>query len=159
MWQPYTPADTSSFTAYNSQSGLTTALYTNHSNPLDGDVLSPYSSITNSSPPSLSPLTLSFTPHMIKDILRGTPGFPEEELEEERDQAEEDDCPTWPPSHHLLQGLPPGSPGQHLAQAPGADQGGHHLVHLLNPLSLLLPNTCFSSSTGLPSRYKDSREF
>lgn len=146
MWQPYTPADTSSFTAYNSQSGLTTAPYTNHSNP--SDPLSPYSSIINSSPPSLSPLTLSFTPHMIKDILRGTPGFPEEELEEER----EDDCPTWLPHHLLLQGRPPGSPGQHLAQAPGADQGAHHLVHLLNPLSLLLPNTCFSSSTGLPTR-------
>ena len=150
MWQPYTPADSSSFTAYNSESGPTT--YTNHSNA--SFPLSPYSSIANSSPPSLSPLTLSYTPHMIKDILRGTPGFPEEETEEERQQqAEEDDCPTWPPAHPLLQG----SPGRHLVQVPGADP--HHLVHLLNPLSLLLPNTCFSSSTGLPSRYKESREF
>ena len=149
MWQPYTPADTSSFTAYNSQSGLTA--YTSHSTY----PLSPYSSI--SSPPSLSPLTLSYTPHMIKDILRGTPGFPEEETEEEeRHQAEEDDCPIWP-AHPLLQGPPPGSPGapgqQHQVQ--GADQSAHHLVHLLNPLSLLLPNTCFSSSTGLPPRYEN----
>ena len=143
MWQPYTPADSSSFTAYNSESGPTT--YTNHSNA--SFPLSPYSSIANSSPPSLSPLTLSYTPHMIKDILRGTPGFPEEEMDEERHQTEEDDCPTWP-AHPLLQGHPPGSPGQHLVQLPGAD----HLVHLLNPLSLLLPNTCFASSTGLPSR-------
>ena len=104
MWQPYTPAaDSSSFTGYNSQSGLQTA-YTNHSNP--SYPLSPYSSITNSSPPSLSPLTLSYTPHMIKDILKGTPGFTEEE--ERHHQAEEDDCPTWPASAHpLLQGHPP----------------------------------------------------
>ena len=146
MWQPYTPADTSSFTAYNSQSGLTTSAP--HSSTASFS-LSPYSSITNSSPPSLSPITLSYTPHMIKDILRGTPGFPEEEEADVEIQVEEDDPPTWHAPHHLVEVHPSGA-------SPPPSTSAHHLVHmhqLLNPLSLLLPNTCFSSSTSLPTRY------
>ena len=68
---------------------------------------------------------------MIKDILRGTPGYPEEEEVEVEDAhiEEEDDPPAWP-SLHLDQ------------------------VHYLNnPLSFLLPNTSFlSPSTSLSDR-------
>ena len=139
MWQPYNPVDTSSFTAYNSPTCLARSLCTNHSSrPSTGQD----SIITEPETLSLSPLNVSYTPHMIKDILRGTPGFPEEEevdvedthVEEDEVQAEdahieeEDDSPVWP-SHHLAQ-----------------------VHHLLNPLSLLLPNTCFSSTTSLPDR-------
>ena len=126
MWQPYNPVDTSSFTAYNSPTCLARTLCSKHpSRPYTG----PDSNITEPETLSLSPLNVSYTPHMIKDILRGTPGFPEEEeVDVEDTHVEEDNSPVWP-SHHLAQ-----------------------VHHLLNPLSLLLPNTCFSSTTSLPDR-------
>ena len=89
MWQPYNPVDTSSFTAYNSPTCLARSVYTNHSSqPYTG----PDSNITEPETLSLSPLNVSYTPHMIKDILRGTPGFPEEgEVEAEDAHIEEED--------------------------------------------------------------------
>ena len=118
IWPPDNPADISSFTANNPR----TCQATSASSSQD-------TSITESKTLSLSPLNVSYTPHMIKDILRGTPGFPEEEeVDVEDTHVEEDDSPVWP-SHHLAQ-----------------------VHHLLNPLSLLLPNTCFSSTTSLPER-------
>ena len=117
IWPPDNPADISSFTDYNSR----TCQSTNACSSQD-------TSITESKTLSLSPLNISYTPHMIKDILRGTPGYPEEEEVEDAHIEEEDDSPAWP-SLHLVQ-----------------------VHHLLNPLSLLLPNTCFSSTTSLPER-------
>ena len=118
IWPPDNPADTSSFTAYNSRTYQSTSVSSSRDTIItEPETLSP------------SPLNISYTPHMIKDILRGTPGFPEEEeVDVEDTHVEEDDSPVWP-SHHLAQ-----------------------VHHLLNPLSLLLPNTCFSSTTSLPDR-------
>ena len=115
IWPPDNPADISSFTAYNSRTCQSTSV----------------SSSTEFKTLSLSPLNISYTPHMIEDILRGTPGFPEEEEVDVEDAhiEEEDDPPAWP-SLHLVQ-----------------------VHHLLNPLSLLLPNSCFlSPSTSLSDR-------
>ena len=120
IWPPDNPADISSFTAYNSRTCQSTSVCSSQ------DTI-----ITESKTLSLSPLNISYTPHMIKDIMRGTSGFPEE-LEVEEEDAhieEEDDPPVWP--------------SQHLTQ----------VYHLLNPLFLLLPNTCFlSPSTSLSDR-------
>ena len=86
MWQPYNPVDTSSFTAYNSPTCLARSLCTNRSSqPCTG----PDSIITEPETLSLSPLNVSYTPHMIKDILRGTPGYPEEEEVEVDSMREE----------------------------------------------------------------------
>ena len=73
IWPPDSPADISSFTAYkyNSRTCRTTCVCSGSD-----------TSLTESKTLSPRP-TISYTPHMIKDILRGTPGYPEEEEVEE----------------------------------------------------------------------------